>query len=92
MKKCFAWDGEKNTQLKEQRGITFEDVVFYIHNGALLFVMDHPNQEEYSHQRMIVIEIEGYIYLVPFVENKEEYFLKTIIPSRKATREFLKEE
>ena len=61
-------------------------------NGGLLVVLDHPNTDQYPNQRMFVVRIRGYVYLVPFVETKQEVFLKTIIPSRKATRIYLDEE
>ena len=61
-------------------------------NGGLLSVLDHPNKEQYPNQRMLVVRIRGYAYLVPFVDTKQEVFLKTIIPSRKATRIYLDEE
>jgi hypothetical protein len=88
--KYFSWNEEKNELLKEERQISFEDVVFYIEQGFLLDVLEHPNQERYKGQKIFVVEIEGYAYLVPFIEDEREIFLKTIIPSRKATRKYLK--
>lgn len=76
--------------MKEERQISFEDVVFYISQGFLLDVLEHPNQEKYQGQKIFVVEIEEYAYLVPFIEGEQEIFLKTIIPSRKATRTYLK--
>ena len=76
--------------MKEERQISFEDVVFYIEQGFLLDVLEHPNQEKYQGQKIFVVEIDEYAYLVPFVEDEREIFLKTIIPSRKATRKYLK--
>lgn len=61
-------------------------------NGGLLVVLDHPNTVQYLNQRMFVVRIRGYAYLVPFVETKQGVFLKTIIPSRKATRIYIDEE
>ena len=61
-------------------------------NGGLFVVLDHPNTDQYPNQRMFVVRIRGYAYLVPFVETKQGVCLKTIIPSRKATRIFLDEE
>ncbi len=87
--RLFTWDAEKSQLLKADRGVSFEDVVFYIATGHLLDVVQHPNTEKYAHQRMFVVKIDNYIYLVPFVESKIETFLKTIIPSRKATRQYL---
>jgi uncharacterized DUF497 family protein len=86
----FSWNEEKNELLKEERQISFEDVVFYISQGFLLDVLEHPNQEKYEGQKMFVVQIDDYAYLVPFVEDEHEIFLKTIIPSRKATKKYLK--
>ena len=88
--KYFSWDDEKNELLKEERQISFEDIVFYIEQGFLLDVLEHPNPEKYQGQRIFVGQIDEYAYLVPFVEDEREIFLKTIIPSRKATRKYLK--
>lgn len=88
--KYFSWNEDKNELLKEERQISFEDVVFYIEQGFLLDVLEHPNQEKYQGQKIFVVEIDEYAYLVPFVEDEREIFLKTIIPSRKATRKYLK--
>lgn len=77
--------------LKESRGICFEDVVFFIERGDILDDYLHPNQQEYPQQRIMVIAFNNYAYLVPYIENEEELFLKTIIPSRKATRQYLGE-
>ncbi len=85
----YSWNDEKNELLQRQRGISFEEAVFHIERGDLLSVLDHPNQERYPGQRIFVVNIRGYAYLVPFVESETEVFLKTIIPSRKATREHL---
>jgi len=87
--KYFSWSPEKNTALIEERGISFEEIVFHIEQGDVLDLLEHPNQERYSNQRVFVVNVEGYAYLVPFVENEFEVFLKTIIPSRKATRDYL---
>ncbi len=88
--KFFIWSEEKNDQLKQEREISFEEIVFCIETGCLLDVLEHPNQEKYKGQRIFVINVEGYAYLVPFIETETEIFLKTIIPSRKATRKYLK--
>lgn len=88
--KYFAWNPDKNEWLKQTRGISFEEVVFHIENGDLLDVLDHPNPEKYHNQQMFVIQVDQYAYLIPFVETDTEFFLKTIIPSRKATRHYLK--
>ena len=90
--KPILWSAEKNALLKAERGISFEDVVFHIMSGDVLDTFDHPNQERYRGQQIHIIAIEDYVYLVPFVESEEEVFLKTIIPSRKATKRYLGEE
>ena len=88
--KYFSWNPEKNELLKEERQISFEEVVFYIEMGFLLDVLEHPNQEKYKRQKIFVVQMDDYVYLVPFIEDEEQVFLKTIIPSRKATRKYLK--
>ena len=90
--KYFAWDDEKNAKLKSERGIGFEDVVFHIERGDLPDTVDHPNPSRYAGQRMFIVRREDYVYLVPFVEDEHTMFLKTIIPSRKATKQYLGEE
>ncbi len=87
--KTFAWNSEKNELLKAERGISFEEVVLNIQLGNEVDIFEHPNQARYPGQQISVVAIEGYAYLVPFVENEEEIFLKTIIPSRKATKQYL---
>lgn len=86
--KLFAWNPEKNKQLRAERGVSFEDILFHIEAGDVLDVYDHPNQRRYPGQKIYAIAIEDYVYLVPFVESEDEVFLKTIIPSRKATRQY----
>lgn len=81
----FDWSKEKDIQLRLERGIGFEDVVFHIERGDVLAFTDHPNQEKYPDQKILYVRIEDYVYLVPFVESKGVWFFKTIIPSRKAT-------
>ncbi len=87
--KTFAWNSEKNELLRAERGISFEEVVLNIQLGNEVDIFEHPNQERYPGQQISVVVIENYAYLVPFVENEEEIFLKTIIPSRKATKQYL---
>jgi len=87
--KPFRWDTEKNNQLQAERGISFEAVSRVISAGKVLDVVKHPNQIKYPKQRIFVLEIDQYVYLVPFVENEEEVFLKTIIPSRKMKKKYL---
>ena len=90
--KYFDWDDAKNAKLRAERGIGFEDVVFHIERGDLLDILEHPNPSRYAGQRIFVVRREKYIYLVPFVEDEQIVFLKTIIPSRKATKHYLGEE
>lgn len=87
--KPISWSVKKNAWLKAERGVSFEDVVFHIMAGDILETVDHPNQARYPGQQIHVIAIEDYVYLVPFAESDEEVFLKTIIPSRKATKDYL---
>ncbi|PAV24882.1 ribonuclease toxin BrnT of type II toxin-antitoxin system [Tamilnaduibacter salinus] len=87
--KPMTWNPEKNRLLQKERDISFEDVVLCISIGGILDTFEHPNQERYPGQRLHVVEIEGYAYLVPFVESEDDVFLKTIIPSRKATKTYL---
>ena len=83
--KHINWNTEKSLKLKESRGVCFEDIVFYIEKDNILDDYLHPNQKQYPEQRIMVIGINNYACLVPCVEDTEELFLKTIIPSRKAT-------
>ncbi|VAW92019.1 hypothetical protein MNBD_GAMMA22-1259 [hydrothermal vent metagenome] len=85
----FAWNPEKNEELIKERGISFERVIYHIEKQEVLDVIKHPNTSKYPNQRMFIVNIDNYAYLVPFVENESEIFLKTIIPSRKATRKYL---
>ena len=86
--KPFRWNPEKNEALKAERGISFESVVVAIESGGLLDILAHPNQAKYPRQRILVVTADGYVYLVPFLEEKDCFFLKTIIPSRKATKNY----
>ncbi len=89
MQLSFVWSGEKNQLLIERRGISFESVVGAIEQGGLVDVLEHKNQDRYPGQRIYAVEILGYIYLVPYVmQDDGTHFLKTIIPSRKATRDY----
>jgi uncharacterized DUF497 family protein len=87
--KTFKWNTEKNGWLLQKRGITFEEIVQRIEAGAKYIENDHPNKDKYPNQKILILEIERYAYLVPCVINGDEYFLKTIIPSRKATKKYL---
>lgn len=89
LNKIFRWNSAKNDQLRVERGITFEEIQGAIERGDLVDIVKHHNQSRYEKQRMLLVKLSNYIYLVPFVEDDFSYFLKTIIPSRKATREYL---
>lgn len=85
----FDWSPEKNELLKRERGIGFEEILEIIEEGRVLDIMQNPNKKLYPHQKIFVVEINAYAYLVPFVEDAERIFLKTIIPSRKATQKYI---
>ncbi|HAL39509.1 MAG TPA: toxin [Polaromonas sp.] len=87
--KPFRWNHEKNEALKIERGISFEEMVLAIEADGLLDELRHPNPEKYPNQSVFVIALDDYVYLVPYVEEPDYYFLKTVIPSRKATRDYL---
>lgn len=89
MEIIYDWDNEKNQLLASTRGVSFEDVVVLLEEGEILDILEHPNQVKYAHQKIYVVEIAGYVYLVPFVQDKNKIFLKTIIPNRKAQRKYL---
>lgn len=89
--KIINWDSDKNQELIEDRGVSFEDVVFYLQQGALIGDIKHPNKSKYPNQRVFVLNIDNYAYLVPYIEDRKEIFLKTVIPSRKATKMYLEE-
>ena len=90
-KKPIRWNPEKNLELMQERGVSFEEILSSIEQGGLLMTLDHPNQRKYPGQRIWVVKVRRYAHLVPLVESKEEIFLKTIMPSRKATKQFLSE-
>ena len=87
--KPFRWGSEKNEQLKYERGTSFENMVIAIESGGLVDILPHPNPVKYPNQKVLVIANEGYAYLVPLIEEADHFFLKTVIPSRKATRDYL---
>ena len=89
--KIFDWNPDKNKLLIEERGISFEDVIYHLQNNCLLDDLKHSNQERYPNQCIFIINIENYAYLVPYIETDEEIFLKTVIPSRKATKLYIGE-
>ena len=85
----YRWNHEKNLKLKAERGISFDQVAMHIERGDVLDVIQHKNQKRYPNQKILVVEIDNDAYLVPFIEDDKGKFLKTIIPSRKATRYYL---
>lgn len=88
--KYFDWDQLKNAVLKAEREICFEDIITAIDQEQLLDDIAHPNARQYPHQRLLIVQINNYAYVVPYVEDEVKIFFKTIIPSRKATRKYLK--
>jgi uncharacterized DUF497 family protein len=89
MTKPFRWDPDKNEQLIQERGVSFEQIAIAVENGDLLQIVQHPNVEKYPRQKIMIVGIDGYAFLIPFIEEIDYIFLKTIIPSRKATRDFI---
>ena len=87
--KIFNWNSDKNQELILDRDKSFEEAIFYIESGGLLDDIIHPNTSDHPNQRVFILQIEDYVYLVPYVETEEEIFLKTIIPSRKFTKKYL---
>jgi len=87
--KPFRWDPDKNERLKAGRGLSFEEIVLAIEEDGLKDILVHPNQRRYPGQVVLVVAYRGYVFLVPSVEESTHYFLKTVIPSRKATRDYL---
>lgn len=87
--KPFRWDPVKNERLKSERGISFEEIVLAVEAGGLRDILVHPNQRRYPGQVVLVVAYREYVFLVPSVEEEEHYFLKTVIPSRNATRNYL---
>lgn len=89
--KPFRWSSEKNEALKSARGVSFESIVVAVEAEGLLDIVVHPNKSKYPHQKVLVVSFDSYVYLVPFIEEADHFFLKTVIPSRKATRDYLKQ-
>ncbi len=87
--KYFDWNKQKNELLKIERDVCFEDVLIAIESGQVLDIVEHPEKKRYPNQKILIININNYAYLVPFIEDKEKIFLKTIIPSRKATKKYI---
>ena len=88
----YDWNPEKNEWLKKERKISFEEIVFHLSQGDVWKVADHPDQKKYPGQKIYFVIIEDYIYLVPHVLSERHIFLKTIIPSRKATKDYQEDE
>ena len=88
----YIYDPIKNEKLKEERGVTFEDMITAIETGGLLSVRPHHNPAKYPMQEVLIIEWEEYVYLVPCVRQGEVYVLKTVYPSRRATAQYLNKE
>jgi hypothetical protein len=86
--KFFNWSAEKNEELKKSRNISFEEIILAIYEGHIIDIYEHPNKSLYQGQRIYVVDLNEYLYLVPFVETEKEIFLKTIIPSRKAVKKY----
>jgi hypothetical protein len=87
--KPFRWNPEKNEALSVARGLSFETIVVAIESNGLLDILAHPNPTKYPGQRILVVAVDDYVFLVPYVDEQDYFFLKTIIPSRKATRDYL---
>ena len=87
--KPFRWIPDKNATLKVERNISFEEIVLAIEADGLFDVLRHQNQGKYPNQSVFVVALDGYAYLVPYVEETDYFFLKTVIPSRKATKDYL---
>lgn len=88
----YDWNPDKNDWLKKNRNISFEQIIFHLGQGDIWRIADHPNQEKYPNQQIYFVIVKNYVYLVPHIIKKDFIFLKTIIPSRKATKAFLKEQ
>ena len=84
----FDWSNDKNEWLKANRGVCFEDIVILLERDDVIDIVVHPNQESYPGQMIAVVRIKEYVYLVPYVKEGNTIFLKTIIPSRKATSRY----
>lgn len=88
--KYFDWDKKKNEKIKGERNISFDEILIAIQTQKLLDTIEHPNKSKFANQKIFVVKINNYVYMVPYVEDEEKYFLKTIFPSRKMTKKYLK--
>jgi len=86
----YEWNPEKNEWLKKERTISFEQIIFHLSQGDVWKTADHPDQKKYLGQKIYFVIVDGYIYLIPYVVEKDYIFLKTIIPNRKATKNYRK--
>jgi len=89
--KLINWNAEKNELLKKERNISFEEIATAINENKVFYACKHPNKDKYPNQFIYYMYINEYVYLVPFVENEKEIFLKTIIPSSKETKKYKSE-
>ena len=87
--KYIDWDPQKNEQLKNERGVSFEEVIEAIFGDGLIIILEHPNKKKYGNQKIFIVELHEYAYLLPYVEDAEKIFLKTVFPSRKHTKIYI---
>lgn len=87
--KQYNWNQEKNEWLRIDRGISFENIIYHLDHDGLLDTIENPNKKRYPNQRIFIVNVEGYVHLIPFVETEDTIFLKTIISSRKMTKLYL---
>ncbi len=87
----YDWNPDKNEWLKKNRDISFEQVIFHLGQGDVWATSDHPNQDKYPGQKLYFVIIDDYIYIVPHLVEEHYIFLKTIIPSRRATKDYLQQ-
>ncbi len=88
----YKWNAQKNEWLKKERNVSFEEIVWHIEHGDLLDDVIHPNQKKYPNQRIMIVRVREYACIVPYVENDEGVFLKSVIPNRKATRDHIRKD
>jgi len=85
----FEWDDKKSLKLKRERNISFEEIAYIINSGGLIDIIDHPNQEKYPNQKLLIVNINGYIWVVPAERRGNRLRLITAYPSRKWTKVYL---
>ena len=88
----FNWNEDKNSELKKERGISFEMIIYHIESDRIIDILEHPNKAKYKNQKLYIINIDNYAYVVPFIDRENERFLLTIFPSRKFTKKYLRKE